>query len=221
MSPSRRPFPIFKSLSRSSRQRRRPEQHVRFESGSGQHAGVQRLADNLQHQRGRTRRHPCLRYRNRLADAVHLRSVARKSAARYPEHQRCDCRRIGSDYFDAVNASGDSVSRVYGAEGSPSATTGTVDSLGLIAKFDGSLTNPRARLLAARRLRNRCHRRRPPQSIQTGIGAGTFFSSASSRRFMAPSSRCWVGFSSDNRYYVKLCPGQSPPPRSCYQSQKR
>ena len=44
---------------------------------------------------------------------------------------------IGSDFFDAVHGTGtgDAVSRVAGAEGSPGATTGTADSLGLIVQF--------------------------------------------------------------------------------------
>ncbi len=45
---------------------------------------------------------------------------------------------IGTDFFDSVNATGDSVSRVFGSEGVSSATTGTVDSLGLIADFQTS-----------------------------------------------------------------------------------
>ena len=42
---------------------------------------------------------------------------------------------VGSDFFDAVNITGDSVSRVFGSEGAPNATTGTPDSFGLIAQF--------------------------------------------------------------------------------------
>jgi hypothetical protein len=42
---------------------------------------------------------------------------------------------VGTNFFDAVNTNGDSVSRVYGAESSPGATTGTIDSLGLIVQF--------------------------------------------------------------------------------------
>jgi hypothetical protein len=42
---------------------------------------------------------------------------------------------VGSDFFDAVSPPGDSVSRVWGDEGSPNATTGNVDSLGLISQF--------------------------------------------------------------------------------------
>jgi hypothetical protein len=48
---------------------------------------------------------------------------------------------IGTDFFDAVNSSGDPVSRVFGAEGSPNATSGTADSLGLIAQFDPASTS--------------------------------------------------------------------------------
>ena len=43
---------------------------------------------------------------------------------------------VGADFFDAQNTTGDSISRVFGAEGSPSATTGTADSSGLIVQFD-------------------------------------------------------------------------------------
>ena len=42
---------------------------------------------------------------------------------------------VGSDFFDAVNSPTDSVSRVFGAEGSPNATTGSPDTLGLISQF--------------------------------------------------------------------------------------
>jgi hypothetical protein len=42
---------------------------------------------------------------------------------------------VGTDFFDAVNVLGDSVSRVFGPEGSPAATSGTPDSFGLIAQF--------------------------------------------------------------------------------------
>jgi MYXO-CTERM domain-containing protein len=48
---------------------------------------------------------------------------------------------VGSDFFDAVNLPGDSVSRVYGVEGNPNATTGTADSLGLITRFDFTAVN--------------------------------------------------------------------------------
>jgi hypothetical protein len=50
---------------------------------------------------------------------------------------------VGHDFFDAVNLAGDSVSRVWGAEGSPSATSGTVDTLALIAQFGyGTVPEP-------------------------------------------------------------------------------
>ena len=49
---------------------------------------------------------------------------------------------VGADYFDAVNTPGDSVSRVFGAEGAPNATSGTADSLGLIAQFQFSAESP-------------------------------------------------------------------------------
>jgi hypothetical protein len=42
---------------------------------------------------------------------------------------------VGKDFWDAVNTNGDSVSRVWGPEGDPSATSGTADTLGLIAQF--------------------------------------------------------------------------------------
>jgi len=42
---------------------------------------------------------------------------------------------IGTDFFDAENLTGDSVSRVYGAEGDPGAVSGTLDSIGLITQF--------------------------------------------------------------------------------------
>lgn len=42
---------------------------------------------------------------------------------------------VGSTFFDAQSSAGDGISRVYGAEGSPNATTGTPDSLGLITQF--------------------------------------------------------------------------------------
>jgi hypothetical protein len=44
---------------------------------------------------------------------------------------------VGQDYFDAV--SGDpTTSRVFGPEGSPTATSGTADGLGLITQFQFS-----------------------------------------------------------------------------------
>lgn len=43
---------------------------------------------------------------------------------------------INLDFFDAVNTAGDPVSRVWGTEGQPNATTGTVDTIGLITRFD-------------------------------------------------------------------------------------
>jgi hypothetical protein len=73
---------------------------------------------------------------------------------------------VGADFFDAVNVNGDSVSRVWGAEGSPNATTGTLDSFGLIVQFQsGAVPEPSSLLLTGlgvgvvglwrRRLRNR------------------------------------------------------------------
>lgn len=47
---------------------------------------------------------------------------------------------VGMDYFDAINNPGDSVSRIYGTEGSPNATTGIADSLGLIVRFQSAAT---------------------------------------------------------------------------------
>jgi len=47
---------------------------------------------------------------------------------------------VGTDYFDAVNTVGDSVSRLIGVEGSPHATSGLADSLGLIAQFGAAPT---------------------------------------------------------------------------------
>ena len=38
-------------------------------------------------------------------------------------------------FFDAVSAAGDSVSRVYSAEGAPNAAAGTAQTLGLITRF--------------------------------------------------------------------------------------
>jgi hypothetical protein len=42
---------------------------------------------------------------------------------------------VGADFFDAQNTNGDSISRVYGSEGVSNSTTGTIDSNGLIARF--------------------------------------------------------------------------------------
>ena len=42
---------------------------------------------------------------------------------------------VNADYFDAVDSPTDPTSRVYGPEGIPGSTTGTADSLGLIAQF--------------------------------------------------------------------------------------
>jgi len=47
---------------------------------------------------------------------------------------------VGTDFFDAVNPAGDAVSRVFSAEGSPNDTTGSVDSVGLIAQFNAATT---------------------------------------------------------------------------------
>jgi hypothetical protein len=42
---------------------------------------------------------------------------------------------VGQDFFDAVGLTSDPVSRIFGQEGAPGATSGTPDSLGLIAQF--------------------------------------------------------------------------------------
>ncbi|HEV3165876.1 MAG TPA: PEP-CTERM sorting domain-containing protein [Isosphaeraceae bacterium] len=49
---------------------------------------------------------------------------------------------VGTNFFDAINNSGDSVSRVFGSEGSPNATSGTADSLGLIVQFEFGPSSP-------------------------------------------------------------------------------
>jgi hypothetical protein len=49
---------------------------------------------------------------------------------------------VGTDFFDAVNLVGDSVSRVFGPEGTPGATSGSPDSLGLIAQFQFGPAGP-------------------------------------------------------------------------------
>lgn len=43
---------------------------------------------------------------------------------------------VGTNFFDTQNTSGDSMSRVYGGEGSPDATSGSADTLGLILQFN-------------------------------------------------------------------------------------
>jgi hypothetical protein len=48
---------------------------------------------------------------------------------------------VTNTFFDAQTTTGDSVSRVYGAEGAPLATSGTTDSLGLITRFTYSTPN--------------------------------------------------------------------------------
>jgi hypothetical protein len=47
---------------------------------------------------------------------------------------------VGSDFFDAVTAAGDPVSRVFGPEGDPNATVGALDTLGLIVQFGTAST---------------------------------------------------------------------------------
>jgi PEP-CTERM motif len=49
---------------------------------------------------------------------------------------------VNADFFDAVNITGDPVSRLFGGEGNPGATSGSLDSLGLIAQFQFAAPPP-------------------------------------------------------------------------------